>query len=408
VVNQVDNFANIGKAVLLQSLGLQKNYSEAVESTVEVTDYNTTACASCKYCSIIRSFNPESDAYKSAADACLSCPHRVTATQTIYKKIYHNERNRYGYKPMLKSMAIKLLLLFHFCHPDQFGVIDSVSFGECAKILHCNPRTVHNNLEILASYGYISYSKNDSKSFSVCLNDYESYYLPASQGGRGYIVMSSQLLTQLLGIGSLMSLRIHLRELVELDNLSIQGHFTALNKTYSEMKRSLPSYCKPCVIKSCMKQSAGIFNITCKDKAIRFEIVDRFDCKRQKSELFDMYMAKFSDFIAGFNSNVADANAGSLIADKYRTFFDLSGKNFPADMTGSYCLLHISSLELEDLVQLSMQYSYDNVVAALADVYRDYCLREKTVNNLGALLRTIILAKLNLRGSPKRYSTNAA
>jgi hypothetical protein len=77
-------------------------------------------------------------------------------------------------------------------------------------------------------------------------------------------------------------------------------------------------------------------------------------------------------------------------------------------MTGSYCLLHISSLELEDLVQLSMQYSYDNVVAALADVYRDYYLREKTVNNLGALLRAIILAKLNMRGSPKRCSTNAA
>jgi hypothetical protein len=263
-------------------------------------------------------------------------------------------------------------------------------------------------LEILTSYGYISYSKNDSRSFSVCLNDYESYYLPASQGGRGYIVMSSQLLTQLLGISSLMSLRIHLRELVELDNLSIQGHFTALNKTYSEMKRSLPSYCKPCVIKSCMKQSAGIFNITCKDKAVRFEIVDRFDCKKQKSELFDMYISKFTDFIADFNRNVADANAGSFITDKYRTFFDLSDRNFPADMTGSYCMLHISSLELEDLVQLSMQYSYDNVVAALADVYRDYYLREKTVNNLGALLRTIILAKLNLRGSPKRYSTNAA
>jgi hypothetical protein len=157
-----------------------------------------------------------------------------------------------------------------------------------------------------------------------------------------------------------------------------------------------------------MKQSAGIFNITCKDKAVRFEIVDRFDCKKQKSELSDMYMSNFTDFIAGFNRNVSGANAGSFIPDKYRTFFDLSGRNFPADMTGSYRLLLVSNLELEDLVQLAMQYSYDNVVAALADVYRDYYLREKTQNNLGALLRTIILAKLNMRGSPKRCSTNAA
>ncbi len=40
----MDNFANIGKAVLVQSMGLQKNYIEVVDSTIEVVDYNNTTC----------------------------------------------------------------------------------------------------------------------------------------------------------------------------------------------------------------------------------------------------------------------------------------------------------------------------------------------------------------------------
>lgn len=408
MVNQVDNFANIGKAVLLQSLGLQKNYSEITESTVEVTDYNTTACASCKYCSIIRGFNPESDAYKAAIESCATCPHRVTTTEKTYKKVYHNERNRYGYKPMLKSMAIKLLLLFHFYHPDQFGVINDISYNECADMLNCNPRTIHNNLDILSAYGYISYSKNNAHSFSVCLNDYESYYLPASKGGRGYIVMSYNLLKQIINISNLMSLRIHLRELVELDTLNLKGAFTAVNKTFHDIRLSLPAYCKPCIIRSCMKDDSGIFNITYKDNAVRFEILEQFECKRQKAELHNSYISMFTGFISEFNQTVANVNTNSYIPDEYAHFFDLSDKNYPADMTGSYCMIHIKDYEIEDVAQLSMQYSYDSVIVALSSIYKDYYMREKPVGNLGALLRTIILANMQHRGSPGSNSATAA
>lgn len=404
----MDNFANIGKAVLLQSLGLQKNYSETVESSIEVTDYNTTACASCKYCSIIKTFNQNSDAYQSAADKCLTCPHRVTTLQKTCQKIYHNENNRYGYKPMLKSMAIKLLLLFHFNHPNQFGVIDNVSFSECASLLGCNPRTIHNNLDILASYGYISYSKNDAKSFSLCLNDYESYYYPASKGGRGYIVMSAELFRQVLNIDNLMSLRIQLRELVELDNLSIRGSFSAINKTYSEMKLALPSYCKPCIIRSCMRKDCGIFNITYKEKSVRFEIHEKFECKRQKAMLFNSYMSMFTQFVSDFNRTVTDVNIHNYLPDSFRDFFDLSGRNYPADMTGSYCMIHISDYELEDLVQLAMQYSYDKVITAMSDIYRDYLLKEKEITNLGALIRTVILANMQHSYSDDSSSLQAS
>ena len=392
MVSQVDNFANIGKAVLLQSLGLQKNYSEEIESTIDVTDYDKPACTSCKYHSIINSFSPDSEAYKSALARCNSCPYRSTTTKTIHKKVYHNELNRYGYKPMLKSVAIKLLLLLHFYHPDQFGVVSQLSFDDCAMQLNCSTRTIYNNLNILASFGYISFSKNNAHYFSVCLNDYESYYLPASQGGRGYIVMSSELLKQVISIDNLMSLRIHLRELVELDTLNLKGPFTAVNKTFKEMKLSLPSYCKPCIIKSCVKHETGIFNITFKESSVRFEILDRFDSKKQKSMLYDTYILMFNDFLHSFNSSVIRVNTENYIPSEFRDFFtpELSeDKNF--------CLMHVKDFEIEDLAQLSMQYSFNNVVSALSSVYRDYILKEKAVNNLGALLRTIIISNINKR-----------
>ena len=45
----MDNFANIGKAAIIQSLGIQKNYTEVIETTVDAIDYSNTACSTCKY-----------------------------------------------------------------------------------------------------------------------------------------------------------------------------------------------------------------------------------------------------------------------------------------------------------------------------------------------------------------------
>lgn len=395
VVNTLDNFANIGKAVLLQSLGLQKNNHSTVTETVYANDYNTPACAACKYSAYAKSFHPDSQAYKDAAAMCENCPHHTTTATTVSRTIYNNEKNRYGYKPMLKSVAIKLFMLMHFYHPDQFGIISGISYEECAAALDCNVRTIHNNLATLADYGYIDYSKSDSRHFSVCLKDAESYYLPASKGGRGYIVVSFELMREIINIDNLMSLRIHLRELVELDTLNIRGPFTALNKTYREMKLSLPDYCKPCVIRKSVKNAGSIFNITCRESSVRFEIIDCFDCKKRKNELYDTYIRTLRDFITEFNNAVVHVNSDNYVPGEYRSFFDLTDMSFPKDMTGSYCFMHFKDYELEDMAQLAMQYSYDNVLNALSTMYKTYILKEKAVNNPGALLRSIIQASLN-------------
>ena len=74
--------------------------------------------------------------------------------------------------------------------------------------------------------------KKDAHTISVCLNDYESYYLPANKGGRGFIIISLELFTRLIKIDNIVSLRIHLRQLAELDTLSIKTDYSAIYKSF--------------------------------------------------------------------------------------------------------------------------------------------------------------------------------
>ena len=397
-------FANIGKAVLIQSLGLQKNYTEVASDTINVIDYDTPSCRECKCCAIIKSFEPDSQAYISASEICESCPKKTLTQQTVYKKVYHNEKNKYGYKPRLKSNAIKLLLLLHFYHPDKFGIICDANTEKLASELNCDIKTVYNNFDVLDSYGYINYSRTGTRTVNICLNDYEKYYLPANKGGRGFIVMSKELLLKILQLENLMTLRIHLRELLEIDNLNAKGPFTAISKTYKEIKLSLPDYCKPCLIRSAVENSKDIFNISFKDNIVRFEIHERFNCRRQKEECFNQYITAFNEFISNFNETVIAVNSTNILPETCSDFF--SDKDLQPDIIFKF--IKIRDYEYEDMAQLAMQYSFNSVIDALCQIYRSYILKEREISNLGGLLRTIITSNQNQLTQPSVNSTKSS
>ena len=62
----LDNFANIGKAAIIQSLGFQKNYTEVIETTQDTIDYNNAACQTCKYRTVVNTFDKNSKPYADA------------------------------------------------------------------------------------------------------------------------------------------------------------------------------------------------------------------------------------------------------------------------------------------------------------------------------------------------------
>ena len=149
----IRNYASIGKAIIIQAVGIQRNYSENV--TIKI-DKEKTGCISCPYAEFPN------------AEKCAVCEKRCFITE----KKYINEKNKYGTKNRLKINALKMLIYFHFLHPDSNGLIKNVSIKELAQTLHCDERTVTNNIKLLQDYGYIYFSKSFSGKRNIMLVDY--------------------------------------------------------------------------------------------------------------------------------------------------------------------------------------------------------------------------------------------
>lgn len=389
----MDNFTNIGKAVLIQALGIQKNYTEITESYVDVIDYSNPACNGCKCKAILDSFDAESNPYKNAVTICSNCPNRTYTQKTISKKIYHNEKNRYGYRPMLKNNAIKLFLLLHFYHPDRFGIIRNISVQELAKELECNIKTVWNNLEILQNYTYISYTKTAPYSINLLICDYEQYYLPANKNGRGFLVLSLELLHKIINIPSLITLRIFLRELLNLDNPNLKGQVSVDYKSIKEIRNTLPPYCKPCIIKKAISNVSEIFDISIENNLIRFEINDRYIAKKQKEELRILYINQLNDFMYDFNSYVPVVNNEHIPPDQYINFFNSDC------LHDTYKLIVLSKTDIDDLAGIAVHYSYNLLMDALSKIYCQYVLYDRKITNLPGLVLTFIRSELNTSDS---------
>ena len=251
-------------------------------------------------------------------------------------------------------------------------------------MIGCNVRTIWNNLHVLQEYTYISYSKTQYGFINVILNDYENYYLPANKGGRGFLVMSKELMSRLNSIDSLVSLRIFIRELLSLDSPDLKGVASVDYKNIRDIRNTLPAYCKPSIIKSKLISTSDIFRVSFKDDVVRFEIDKTFIPKNQKTYVHDEYVDMLNQFIWNFNQNVAYINSGENISDRFSSFFNM---NTPV---ASYKLMKLSDIEIDDIASLSLHYSYEIVMNALSVVYKQYYMYEKTVSNLAGLLSTII------------------
>ena len=281
--------------------------------------------------------------------------------------------------------------MLHFYHPDSNGIIRDLDANELAVNVGCNVRTIWNNLKTLQEYTYISYSKNEYGLISILLNDYENYYLPANKGGRGFLVVSKELYRKLCNIKSLVSLRIFIRELLSLDAPELKGQASVDYKNIRELRNLLPAYCKPSVIKEKLGVESDIFTISFKDDVVRFQIDKEFIPKNEKIKVHDEYAESLEKFIWEFNQNVTYVNSGGISPACLNDFFTMKNRQ----STASFKPMLLTDIEIDDLASLSLHYSYDIVVNALSVVYREYYMYQKTVNNLGGLVSTIIRSEFN-------------
>lgn len=381
-------FCNIGKSVLAKALGLQKNYVDVVETTYEVIDEEVSGCDSCRWKAIREAVSTGDELYKECEAACATCPNRTMKTEYSYKKVYLNERNRCGYKPRLKTNAIKLLLALHFYDIDRFGLIRSVDLTELARTIKCDIKTVYNNLNLLKDYQYISYTKTMPHCVNLYLPEYEDYFKPAASGGRGFLVLSRANFEELLHISSINTLRITIRQLMEFDRLGNVQEGRTLEKSYHDMRLYLPNYCKRNVIQKAAS-AVSMFATEIKNNLIKFVMRPEFNAKQQKEEQVHFYEQKLTSFYQDFAAEVEELNTyiHNPLESRYSGFFESVEPK-----EGEYRRFPLDSTDILDLAYLCLQYSYHVVLEALRTIYKTYVMKYKQIENLGGLVRTVINA----------------
>lgn len=367
---------NIGKAVLYQMIGLQESHKSDLFENIDI---NKSGCKDCSWYRMAASENVSEKIKEKVRTQCANCPHKCV----ISNNTYINEKNKYGNKEKVCCNAIKLFILLHMQAPDQTGLVRNVNFADIAAKMNVNIKTIRNNLRVLEDAGYIF---ADAKSASVVLLDYPKYFLAANKGGRGYIKLLSDTVNSIVKINSITAFRIILRQLLEQDNDK------TVTKTYHDIKRFLPDYCKRNIILSKLSAiSEMIFDIKTTVTDITFKIKDKFNTKLQLDSEKKQHMEYFSSILESLDNYVW--TYGQIIENKIpsdlKRFF-VDENNIPVKEPVFFQRSDMDEA-LNDLALLSCRYSRNIVLQALADTYRiQMCTNRKLINNLGAYLSRVI------------------
>ena len=156
--------------------------------------------------------------------------------------------------------------------PDSNGIVKNINTKELAEKLNVNHKTIWNNINLLCDYGYICWCRSYKGLINVLILGYKEQ---REKNGPGYIVVNDEWFNHILKCSDVNSLRIMIRETMNIDNQNTAGYFFNTKETsYDNMRRYLPSYCKRFIIKEVMEKSgdiiAGVFDTFIKDDMIRF------------------------------------------------------------------------------------------------------------------------------------------
>lgn len=333
------NFARVGKSFLRSITGVQENF----KIVKEVSSTDLSVCFNCPF------FENTSEVQ---SDYCHNyCNEsKITKTETTY----YNEGNRYhiSTRERLSKMQLKQILLYHFLGVDKNGVVKNISTKDIAEYLKCDIKTVKNNNRRFVELNYILYSESSSDKFTIWLTDYKNYHLAQREGGSGYVNMSKQLLSNLIEVDNVNSLRLELRNLIEFDNQNIQSDEVKEGKyTYRDVKRFLPKYLHyKGAIEEVINNGSNSFEIVMENNFISFKLKDNFNSKILREDIISKCETSFDSYF-----------------DKF---------NFDED-------------ELIDIFQMSIQYGIDRIRESLDIIYEDYIVKSKYIHNLGGLVRTI-------------------
>lgn len=396
---ELSKYARIGKAPIIKAIGVQKNHKKLVYKERLELDVNASGCFSCpnyKYVDF-KEYMPEK-IQKICKDTCDKCPNAVYKTVVEESTSYINEKNRYGYAPRLKAIAIKLLLVYHFFQPDDRGVVKDLSVKQLAELIGCTKRSVNNANSTLVKYGYISLSKIGWKpnTFSIQLTEYSTYALAANKGGRGYATFNKSCLMELLKIKDLNQLRIFLRTVLEIDTERTDAKELFIKESYTSLRLFLPMYCKPGIIRRAVSFVSGLFKVHCSDTEVMLTMKNSFHGRNQYDRENSQNEKQFKELFNKIDGsmkliNEAIVNKQDLPIKEINYLKQLGIKSSLTKDKKFYVPFNLKDQDYRDLGILATTFGYQEVKEYIGYVYENYTVLFK-MECIGALLRTILKA----------------
>lgn len=281
---------------------------------------------------------------------------------------YINEKNRYGISRPLRKNALLLLLYLHFQAPDSKGLV-RFSVSEAARFLQCHERSVHNNLRLLSHKQFISYQEDIcSDLYQVFLHGYENYFLTASKGGRGYIILSNELFSELRDQKHINQIRLILRSYV--------NEMKPKDSTYDEqlftirtLKRYVPHYSTASDIKQLLQSDSyeKIFTLhRIGSKAMKNSVNDAFHAGNIRTRLKKDCTEALAELVSMLQPS---------LENHYRRHFFLYEQQY------------------DDISSLAYLYPIPLILESLKDIYHQYYEKFNDPKNLGALVRSYVQKK---------------
>ncbi|MCC0784472.1 hypothetical protein IR152_15660 [Clostridioides sp. ES-S-0108-01] len=384
--------ARISKSTLKDILGIFKISTRKIEKT------DSSVCNSCD---IRKNYSLHKDKLD---EFCSNCPKIKTFTEFSY--VIEKEINKGKRKDIveiitdrnknisLSKAAIKQFIAYHFIPCNQSLVRKSVSFKNIADICNISVVTARYNHSILIDAGLVYSTEVKRGRFDIVIdNEYKSH-LKKSEGGQGYVTMSLDTLKHLFEFDNVNELKLEIKKLLYAD---ANTKFKKIKFNKKNLISVLPDY---------LKKSSKRLDAFLKASKTLFDISNnRIDtsCYETKAKIKNKYINIIKEKIVTFFNDT-----GCSLSNNYSKVLS----QIDLDKYGLFKKDLIRKLELEkeliinDLVDLSIQYSINRVLKTLNYIFNEYTVNKNDTNyneikNPGAFVRTIILENINENGSLK-------
>jgi hypothetical protein len=225
------------------------------------------------------------------------------------KKVHTSSQKR------LSRIGDLLYFTLHFLNVDKHGIIRNIDINDMATYLHCDVKTIINNIKILNDLGLIWFSPASKYKYTVKIVGYDTYHLTAREGGKGYMHITIDILNELIEIKNVNSLRAFISLMLKHDEDRVsfnKKENIEKNKdkenirqqenskiTLKRLRSRLPGYINNVNIINVLGNTnvTKIFDIKFNNNIVSFRVKERYNIDSYKDKLTANYQNRIEDYI---------------------------------------------------------------------------------------------------------------